>query len=261
METEPSNTKEQITTYLYFCTLYLILVGILTLWGYWSTFGINILEFISLFDIIKLTAYPIALIFLILSTFFTLGFYVGNVIPTPSEPLLKRETRSFLLRIKSVFIAGYILGISAIFLQGAVDNFFILSILIALPITLIVEKKKLFSQLFKQESLRAIFVFVLVVLPLFNLGYGAFTAKQIITGKLFFYLVPEIQDSKIKTTTELLQYKRYIGQAGDFLFLLDPINDAVIIMKIGNSNSIVLKHYPQSLIADYQPATLPTRHP
>ena len=54
-------TKERVASYVYFGSLYFVSVGALYLWGYWSAFNINILAYLSLADVLKLTAYPIAL--------------------------------------------------------------------------------------------------------------------------------------------------------------------------------------------------------
>lgn len=44
---------------IYFSTAYGFVVSMLYLFGYWSTFGINILEYIEISDVIKLSIYPI----------------------------------------------------------------------------------------------------------------------------------------------------------------------------------------------------------
>ena len=50
----------------YILTMYCVSVGVLHLWGFWSKFKINILEYISVADVIRSTAYLIASVFVFL---------------------------------------------------------------------------------------------------------------------------------------------------------------------------------------------------
>ena len=57
-------------------SLYMGMVAGLYLFGYWSTFDINVLEYISLADAIKLALYPVAASI----TFFTTGAVIGSLL-------------------------------------------------------------------------------------------------------------------------------------------------------------------------------------
>jgi len=67
-----------------------VLVCALYLFGYWSSFEINILEFVSLSDIIKLGVYP-----LVVSggAAFIIGFLSGTTLPRHSYQGPKRRLR------------------------------------------------------------------------------------------------------------------------------------------------------------------------
>ena len=59
---------------IYLATSYGFVVSMLYLFGYWSTFDINILEYIKISDVIKISIYPI-----ITTVGITImGFIVGN---------------------------------------------------------------------------------------------------------------------------------------------------------------------------------------
>jgi len=47
----------------YWSTAYVVVVAVLYLWGYWSPFNINVLEYLSLADVVKAAAYPLASVF------------------------------------------------------------------------------------------------------------------------------------------------------------------------------------------------------
>jgi hypothetical protein len=64
-------------SYLYFGSLYFVTLGVLYLWGYWSSFGIDILEYISVAEVLELMAHPVAYGF----AAFALGAVVGSYFP------------------------------------------------------------------------------------------------------------------------------------------------------------------------------------
>ena len=51
----------------YCSSAYFFSVAALYLWGYWSPFKINILEYVSLSDVIKIAAFPIASVFILVA--------------------------------------------------------------------------------------------------------------------------------------------------------------------------------------------------
>jgi hypothetical protein len=58
MATENTDSKIDFFKYAVAITPYAILVALLYLWGSWSSFGINIFNYIALTDILKLALIP-----------------------------------------------------------------------------------------------------------------------------------------------------------------------------------------------------------
>jgi hypothetical protein len=91
----------------YFLTIYCVSVGVLHLWGFWSKFKINILEYISVADVIRPTAYPIASVFV----FLVIGAGLGELFlgrrKFPFAGGRDTATGKFLQRIVPFLIYAY----------------------------------------------------------------------------------------------------------------------------------------------------------
>ncbi|MFC1562333.1 hypothetical protein ACFL4Q_04985 [candidate division KSB1 bacterium] len=70
MTSSIENTKK----YLWLAAPYFIAVGLLYLWAYWSSFGINILEYAALSDVVKVAIIPVGSAFF----FILIGFILGE---------------------------------------------------------------------------------------------------------------------------------------------------------------------------------------
>ena len=93
-EADAPASKGRIASYLYFSSLYFIATGVLYLWGYWTPFNVNILEYMSLSDVLKTTAYSIALtagitmVGTLLGAFSTTNFYIGLGAGSPHSNII-----------------------------------------------------------------------------------------------------------------------------------------------------------------------------
>ena len=81
MEQEQSG-RNSLGKYAYVSSLYFLAVGVLYLWGYWPSFGVNVLEYAGLTDIIKTAAYPVASLFV----FFAVGAVFGELLASDALP-------------------------------------------------------------------------------------------------------------------------------------------------------------------------------
>ena len=68
------NLMENTKKYIWLAAPYFITVGLLYLWAYWSSFGINILEYAALSDVAKVAIIPVGSAFVFVFS----GFIVFN---------------------------------------------------------------------------------------------------------------------------------------------------------------------------------------
>lgn len=223
--------KERVSTYLYLSSLYFVTVGTLYLWGYWNTFNVNILEYLSLADILKSTAYPIASAFM----FFLIGMLIG------SQPPRRRlqhgdgqNTRigKLLKRLRPYLIAVYFAGLYILLFHfNSPQKWNYLPILIALPLSLFVNNNGLFESQIPPGNYRITIIMLIVALPTFSYGYGVLNSAKIVDGKEYKYVVSQVDGVNMSDDADPSQRLRFLGQAGDFLFLLHPVKNTLVVMK------------------------------
>ena len=233
--------KERVSTYLYLSSLYFVTVGILYLWGYWRTFNLNILEYLSLADILKSTAYPIASAFI----FFIIGVMLGIYLPQRGlQPGDGKNTRigKFLKRWSPFLTAAYVVGIYILlFIFDSPQKWNYLPMLISIPVALLVNNNGLFESQIPPSNYRLAIILLIVALPTYSYGYGALNAAKIVDGKDYKYVVSQVDGINISDDADPSQRLRFLGQAGDFLFLLHPVKNTLIVMKYEQSKILQLK--------------------
>lgn len=249
---EPSTTpdaKEQIANHLYFASLYFITVGVLHLWGYWSSFGINILEYLALTDIVKATAYPIAITLLVATIGAAIGEGLANRIHLPLGSGRVTAIGHSLRRFAPLLWVYYVIGAVALLSADPVVKSVALPVLLALPIYIFVKQKNFLTKVIPDESARSIVIFMLVVLPVLAYGRGWYSANMIHTGRAFTYAVSEL--TGYSPESNIQSQPRLIGHAGDHMFFFDPVKTAVVIVKFESGKSFVLKRYkiPKDVVA------------
>lgn len=233
--------KERVSTYLYLSSLYFVTVGIFYLWGYWRTFDLNILEYLSLADILKSTAYPIASAFI----FFLIGAMIGGHLPRSGlQPGEGKNTRigKLLNRLSPFLTAVYLLGIYILLFDfDSPQKWNYLPMLIALPVALFVNNNGLFESQIPSSNYRMTIILLIVALPIYSFGYGALNAAKIVDGKEYKYVVSQVDGINISDDADPSQRLRFLGQAGDFLFLLHPVKNTLIVMKYEQAKILQLK--------------------
>ena len=232
-------SKEKIATYLYFLTIYAVTVGALYLWGFWSTFNVNILEYMSLSDIIKSTIYPIGYASFFLGVGISIGL-TGDSLP----PGGGRDTRTgkFLNKSLPVILPLYAAGTVALIIFGPITKWYVLPGLIGCPLCFIAGERGLFNQVIRHEKYRAIFSMMIILLPIYAYGEGRMNADSIKTGKNYDYVESTTEGTNIAPNAIPAQRLRLLGHAGEFIFLLQPSDEAIVMTKLEPSKALVLKH-------------------
>jgi hypothetical protein len=243
--TEESNETpvgKRVQASLYFLTLYFVVVGVLYLWGYWSTFNVNILEYLSIADVVKLTAYPVASGFL----FFAIGAVMGEALfsPGPPRPPMGARTAKVLRKLRPLIIFLYLAVTATFILFANIPNrWTTLSLLLASPIYLIAKRRKFLIGIIPHDSPRSIVIYLLAALPTYAYGQGRLEADRIIEGRKFEYVLSTIDQVTVPGDASPIQHARYIGHTGDFFFFLNPASAELVITKFQDDKALLLKHF------------------
>jgi len=95
--------------------------------------------------------------------------------------------------------------------------------------------------LIQSYGIRYIFILLMISLPMVSYGRGSFNAEEILKGKNYKYVTSQIEGIAISDNALPAQRLRYIGQAGDFIFLLSPGKNTLIITKYEQIKILQLK--------------------
>jgi hypothetical protein len=233
---------KRATIYLYFLTPYFVSVGVLYLWGFWSTFNVNILEYLGITDVIRLTAYPIA------SAFITVAFgavlseaTMGNRFPSGGG----RNTRTgiFLRRTAPILVGIYALGILTLLFLDVPNKWYVLPLLLVLPVSFIAKERGFLIEVIPKDSVRSLGIFFLAILPPLAYGHGRIAAADIREARRFDYVLSPIDQVSVASDASPIQRVRFLGHTGDFYFYLNPTNSAIVITKFKDDRTLLLKHF------------------
>jgi hypothetical protein len=243
-------------------SLYFVTVGVLYLWGYWPTFNINILEYLDLSDIIKVTAYPVAITVVLLAISSVGGGGLGqwqtskldarfdnahaHAVRTGSDTELKRFKRfgkRYVRILISIYIAIALLGLYLL----VIDSVYAWSILppvIALFIMKQMPENGFLHDRIDNELLRYVLRFAFVAIPVFSFGQGKMASKNIVDGTAYSFVASDSPSNSAKKPEERL---RYIGHAGEHIFFYDPLAEGTVIAKIDDDKPLTIKRTAKRL--------------
>jgi hypothetical protein len=228
-----------------------------TLWhlGYWSTFEINILQYLSISDIIKSFVYPflssvfVSLIIYLVVNYLPIVIYKLNYFSrfpssTTNNSIVKpkrywsgsgKDTKlgKFLNKHTLLFLFIYCNLIGVIYLFGNEMKWGILPIFISLPLGIYLSHKEYFIRIISDPDIRSFILTFIVILPLFSF----FLAKReslAIHDNAKYKVVLRIESNSQPKCKDLIGYK-LLGSAGNKLFLSKLDNTELVYV---NDNTI-----------------------
>ncbi|MDP9908227.1 hypothetical protein J2W27_000320 [Variovorax boronicumulans] len=222
LENQPSDKSPNgFPSFAYFSSVYFIATGAGYLWAYWSKFSINILEYLSISDVLKHAAFPIASSVASVLIGTLAGTIMGSDrLPpgggkdTPLGKVLNRHKRLIFLVGLIITISLYASNISYLLLPAP----FLAALLLVIPIGNLSQIQRLLP-----DNLRYTVVFFLCLVPLLSITTGELKAKSIIDGTRFHFLI----DPTLPPSISL----RYIGHAGEEYFFYEPQRSSIVLMK------------------------------
>ena len=233
MDEEIQSAGKRNSPYVYYGSFYLITVGVLYLWGYWGRFDINILEYISFTDVVKLSLYPIVSVFLVVVIGTIIGAFSsrnGDEFPLGLGP----ETRAgrFLLRHKNGIVYIYVIATVSVWLFGSEVKWHLIPPLIGIPVYVLSLRYRFLSEIIPNSKIRSILVYLLAILPIYSYSQGNIDALRIINGYRYKYIVSgKIPGLEIPYSEEENNRIKYVGYMNTYLFLLMPDNKTLLIVQ------------------------------
>jgi hypothetical protein len=219
-----------------------LVVCSLYLFGYWSSFGINILEFVTLSDVIKLGIYPLVVGVVGGAASLIIGFLGGTILPTPSYDGAEGAAITRMHKIIKIIIILMLVGFAVfLYLQNNPYFWYITGAVITLTLILTIADVKMFEPLIPNPSIRSFILAVgMGILPL-SYGIGKTNAQSVLNGKsakvVSTQTFKESETFKSKGQDAL----KFVGVAGDYFFFITMDNSVIYAVKYSDLHFLELK--------------------
>lgn len=227
---EPKSAR--LSGYIYAISIYAVFLGVLSLWGYWLTFDIDILEFIAVSDILKSTGFSLAIICFSGVTGILFAKAIGVDLSDSTPPSKAMMKRSLILLLLTPIPITFVTLLMPEFL------WLLLPIILASVLSGIIHVK--IREYLPLKSNTRLIVLAVCLLPVFAYGGAKIKAKRVINGQVFFYVTKYPAGMNYPEKIAIEDRLRFIGHTGDYMFFLDPSSNEKIILKIENGSIIGL---------------------
>jgi hypothetical protein len=224
---------------------YSIFVGLCYLWGYWSVFDINILQYAGITDVAASALYPMMLALAFISVGYLSSQTFANkthsrvfeVFPPPEEVI------SIFRKHGGIIITLYVVCCALFIALAGQIKWMALPVLIAVPMTFIVMNKLRFAVEGFSRSAQAMTLFGIIFLPIYGFGQGKVGGEIILDGIHFTYLSSSEGGPDVPKSQSPIDALRFLGHAGEFDFFYDPKLLSVSVSKTQDDSILTFNRY------------------
>ena len=235
-------SADKTAKYLAALSLYALCVGCVYLWGYWTPFNVNILEYVALADIAKAAALPV--ITLAASTavgIIASDFLLGTALPpgggrdTPTGIWLNRKLRWI--------VPLYGISIAVLWSSGLTAKWDVLGWLIGMPCAVAAQRLGFLVNVVADNRVRMCLTMLLFLTPPLAFSSARHQAVLVLSGVAFDYvLLPA--DGAVLPTSEIAKTRtRYLGHAGEVVFFWEPDRSSLTVTKLDSTHPLSIAHY------------------
>lgn len=237
-------TMPETTRFAYWSSMFFLVIGAIFLFGYWLPFNINILSYISVSDIIKITIYPIVLSILGYAIGMFLGIATEHWVQKWKSPTSPQKTKIAGITVLEI-ITLTLTAIPTLLLPDPY-HVFIIATIINYGFIKIAISSEWMRTLAQQRIERYIAIAIVLIMPLEALAIGYTFAKEVIHGRAYNYVVNELPGIPIQLSDNVENRPRIIGHVNDYIFLYLSQNKSVVIMKFNKDTMLEIKSYTKS---------------
>jgi hypothetical protein len=233
MSDETPTVEKRLLQYTFILTPYATLLSMLYLIGYWSTFKINIISFIDLSDILKLSLLPLLIVMIVSITLSSIMVYLS--------PLGSIEIDDYPRRVVVILIVLLAIAPFVAFYIYKKDKWAIVGIILATLLFLIFRKVKILERLIADTRIRTLIIMLIVLPPFYSFWLGRTQARVVINNpsSTRFVDVKVFRDygSDSFTKKQMLDKQdklKFIGTANDYVFFTSVDNSKLYIVKFSD---------------------------
>lgn len=235
-------------------TTFGLIICSIHLFAYWSSFGINILEFVNLTDFIKLGIYPVVIGF----ASFVIGSLIGASLPPKKIDESKSQEEQKKQIANDVKFYKYLRLLMILFLavvtileyiKSTSGFWHFLGLLISFLLVFFIDDIKYLEPIIPNKNARSVITAIIISAFPFSFTTGKSNAQDVLLGKS----VKIIQTKTIKdygseafTKKGLLDVQdtlKFIGAAGDYFFFITIDNSATYAIQYSELHFLELKPY------------------
>lgn len=231
-------SKVSLSLFLSGATAYSVVVGMAYLWGYWAPFGVNILDYMGVADILTATAWPLLGVFS--------GMVVGIFIGGRGDPIEKakklkpndrfgRALSWYWTHLRQVHYAILLFIVTL----DTPEKWLWLSVLGGAPLTVYLMQIKWVEQIAAPAQLKLAVIFFVIAAPLIAISTGQRNSEKLMDGRVFSAVYSDVEGFPISINTKPVARLRLIGQRGDTLFMWDPLLKRIVVSKFPTGRPLV----------------------
>lgn len=232
--------KISLAFILSFFSAYIVVVSTLYLWGYWGYFGVDILSYVSIGDIVAISAYSVSASLFI----FALSYAVGSLgaVGTAkafidfSRSEFGEKRRRWVRPLISIIIPGVLLllflDITLIYWENEYPGKYTFTAFLSYIVISYFISKNLskLSYSFDDFLLISRVSTGLIFLLVLSFSYGRYDAAHVV--KKISYLEYQFPDKAERYV--------FLGKAGEYIFLIPYGKDKVLIRKFNTGGDITM---------------------
>ena len=231
------------STILWAATAYALLVTGVYLWGYWGRFGLNVLEYIGIGDMVSHAAIPFLASIVWLVVVFALSTLSQphRALPPPTE--VANVVTFLQTHWRSIAILD---GFAIIWVVGHVaepERWFVVIIFIV-PLIPIPANLQLFIDLVPDSSVRFWLMWASVVVIALAFAEGRTQSDHILRGE--GPLLVDVVGSGLQLKSDAAHPVSYVGHIADFFVLYDSAQSQIIFLNAQRVNSLTLIQNPKA---------------
>lgn len=227
--------RDRAATIVYFATPYTILLGLAYLWAYWSAFGISIVEYLTVGDIFRLAAFPVAAVAIVVAVGTLLAHF------TPFEVAEERKVKVILSK-PWIFVILLAATVLMLLIAGSARPFYswIAAVaLVGMPTAVAIGVFLRRARAVNELALDVVAV-LLGVLPFAAGANGALAAAQTLSGERFSVVLSEIVGLPANDSKRVEDAPRFLGHAGNRYFLWLPKEGAAVIVDKDQAKTLTI---------------------
>lgn len=218
-------------------TAYSVALGLSYLWGYWSPFGINVLDYMGMTDILTATAWPLFGLFSAMLVGMLIGGGRSDVHQSSgADDKVGKALIWYWTNLRELHFFGLFL----IWILDVPNKWPLLGLLGGTPLSVYLLQQSWMDHIPMPRKFKLMIVFFVVCAPAGAIGTGQQHSKNLLDGRSFQVVYSDVQGVSILSDVKPEERLRLIGQRGDTIFMWNPQLKRTIVTRFSTDHPLVI---------------------